>query len=1623
MTSTRLTTLVATGALVASALGGAQASAFPLNDVTGASGARPEVRAPNGILTGVTMVYPSVLSSTQPSAAGSTDAIRIVLPGNTKKYKAAGMYCDSGTRSFSATDVKVKGAAITVTLPRPSITSTTQCELEVDGMHVGQEAGVIIRYLPTAPLVTDVAPDSVTAADSSTAPPISISGSNFTSLWWSASTTPGPMSVTASTSVLFNCFGTDETFGTYSPTGATSNYATLVNSYTITSTVAPPPFAASCDVVVPYQSTGEGAAGTDVDMAASLAGVSQSGGGYSVVASFTGSQITNVYPTLLSTTTASARPGYDVVQIITSTSTGFSSSNKPSLINCVDTKEKSYAAKGVLLSPTTNQSYNSGYLNTTMTALFPHPTDFTGSTASCQLAIDGGVTGVTISYSSTAPIITSMTPNQWGQTPSQPVQTTITGANFTNGVFPGIFTTQTGEQAPLQMPANASVFLTNCQATNVSQYGSGEVSPIAQLTPNSGATSFGSGGYSYYSSTNQSVTTFLTNGNLSSNCDLVLPVKVATPTGGGSGQGFDYVASINPATIQSLPSFPSSMFQQTGFTWTLPYQGPITVTLTNPYEAPNTPRSGIADSDLTLGLQGTPGAPGSNAPAGQPSQGSVSGNWVTTNGWSTLPFTDPSANYDSTSHTATLTIYPQFTSGDLYFLHYFNNTPGTAAPDPATDTSTRYGFAEFSYTNTVMDVDLTLVDQVGVTMTSTLSYQGTYLPNSYEDNGCLAKVVAAAYAASNSSSGVFKYATANGYVAPTALPPTDFNEASGFTGVVSAAKSPATYPSMKGYVEWVQNQGQPLAINDILGGSTSGQNGVFRYTAMYYASGGTYPSAGGQGSVTIPADTWVLVGTIGGTAGAGTSGSPGPLLLVEGKSLYKVGVTKGTGYAVYGQNGPFEVFLSTGTNTYDGGHGYHADGGSDISTTWGNTVKTIYRDFITPFANGLWGSSVPQGGGWTTGPQTDYFTLNPTTKLFTNAWPSGVPTGASPAWNTYQQAIVNNTNTGFLAYPGNTFRQAPIVYGMAYGDTMLPANMSPNFASSSIDSWNIRLGDPVACGLTATQPTLLPATQAVVANAGVKVTPVSYGTTPQENQMEEYQVAGFSESGAITYQLLDASGIPVPATALANGQSAQIVNGLKFDPATGVLHGMPSIGMATTTYQVKATQGTESLTVPFTLQIKGSGSIQPATQVINARVGVAVPTTPSSGMTTTGLGTSPVFTVSPALPSGINLNARTGSVSGTPTAQQPATSYTITATGAGSFATSRLSLTIEGTWSLSPNPLPALTGTVGSAVTSVAPQPVNFDNPASITYSLQSNGIPVSAPASLSFNTSTGVLSGAPTSPVSGSYQIVAKGLNGTASTTLPVSIQPAQVAASVTPASQNLSGTVGAYLASQSLTSAGIGSPVSYAVTSGAMPGGMSLNSSTGVLSGTPTAAATTNLTITGTGSTGSATATISVTINGAASQTCTPESQTVAGTVGSPLSTSPLSITAIAAVYVVNAMGSPLPAGLALDRDSGVASGSPSSAGSTHVIVTCQGYAGYQALANITFVIAAAPTPTPTPTPTVSPTATPTPTPTVSPTPTVTPTPTISPTPTPTATPTSSTVSCPPGFTPDSAYPGGCG
>ncbi|MGH7163205.1 MAG: CHRD domain-containing protein [Planctomycetota bacterium] len=254
----------------------------------------------------------------------------------------------------------------------------------------------------------------------------------------------------------------------------------------------------------------------------------------------------------------------------------------------------------------------------------------------------------------------------------------------------------------------------------------------------------------------------------------------------------------------------------------------------------------------------------------------------------------------------------------------------------------------------------------------------------------------------------------------------------------------------------------------------------------------------------------------------------------------------------------------------------------------------------------------------------------------------------------------------------------------------------------------------------------------------------------------------------------------------------------------------------------------------------------PVTYVTGTAITPNVPTSTGGAITS--------YSVSPALPPGITLDTVTGIISGTPTQARAAADYTVTASNAAGSTTATVNITV--------NVAPPAGLSYTSPVTYVTGTAITPNLPTSTGGPISGYSVNPTLPAGLGLSASTGVISGTPTA-VTAAANYVVTGVNASGSTQATVNIT---VASSVS-APSNLSYTTpvtyktGHQITANSPTVTGTVS--SYSV-SPALPGGLSLHMTTGVISGTPTAVtAAANYVVTASNSAGSTTATVNITVN----------------------------------------------------------------------------------------------------------------------------------------------------------------
>ncbi len=377
--------------------------------------------------------------------------------------------------------------------------------------------------------------------------------------------------------------------------------------------------------------------------------------------------------------------------------------------------------------------------------------------------------------------------------------------------------------------------------------------------------------------------------------------------------------------------------------------------------------------------------------------------------------------------------------------------------------------------------------------------------------------------------------------------------------------------------------------------------------------------------------------------------------------------------------------------------------------------------------------------------------------------------------------------------------------------------------------------------------------------------------------------------------------------------------GLSLAAATGVISGTPTAAQAATTYTVTITDAaTATATNTFSLTINPALSTAVAVGTkaltINTAAVAFIPVTTSAG-------TSPYsYAVSPSLPAGLTLNATTGAVSGTPTATSPSTTYTVTATDAAGATSSKTFSLVVNSALVASQAGASRTLTAGNGAASSFVPVVGSGGTTAYSYSINP-----ALPSALAFNQTTGAVSGTPAAAQAATtYTVtVADAAGATATNTFSMTINGA-IASSVTVGTKGLTLNTAA-VAFTPVTVSGGTAPFNHTVAP-ALPAGLSIAASTGIVSGTPTAAAA------------AANYTVTITdVNGA--QTTNPFNLTVNPALVSTLAVASraLTINTAAAPFtpvtsaggtspIVYAVSPALPTGLSLSSSTGQFTGTPS-------------------------------------------------------------------------------------------------
>lgn len=552
----------------------------------------------------------------------------------------------------------------------------------------------------------------------------------------------------------------------------------------------------------------------------------------------------------------------------------------------------------------------------------------------------------------------------------------------------------------------------------------------------------------------------------------------------------------------------------------------------------------------------------------------------------------------------------------------------------------------------------------------------------------------------------------------------------------------------------------------------------------------------------------------------------------------------------------------------------------------------------TPTAAGTFTCTLNAANGNPSGPfaQTLNFNITLGPPSITSPAAGALPAGAINVAYPAQTIVANNgPNTFSISAgalpPGLTLSPAGVISGTPDGTVITTTTMF-NFTVDATNSVSLVGSRAYSITISVSAPTVSSPTTA----AGTHNTPFSY------------QIVGNNSPTSF-------------------GVTGTLPTGVTLNPTTGLISGTPlvtSTQVFNVTVSATNAVGTGTRAVAITITLPPSAVNSPAT--------ASGSTGNPFSYTITGTNNPTSFTLTGTLPAGLTFNAGTGTISGTPTASGTST-VTIGAANASGGNTQSLTITI---------------GLSAPVVTSAATVSGSVASP--FSYTITGTNSPTSfsvtgaLPAGVTLNATTGVISGTPST--GGTFNVTVGATNATGTGTLPLTINIGLVPPVITsPATASGSG----------------GAPFSYQITAAnqpasfsavGLPPGLSVNSSTGLITGVPAVVGSFSATITATNSAGSGSSPLMITIGALTPVITSP--MTASGVIPAPFS---YQITADFLPTSFDATG--LPPGLTVNSMTGLISGAPTSFGTFNVTLSATNASGTGTRA-LTITIANAPPPT---------------------------------------------------------------
>jgi hypothetical protein len=362
----------------------------------------------------------------------------------------------------------------------------------------------------------------------------------------------------------------------------------------------------------------------------------------------------------------------------------------------------------------------------------------------------------------------------------------------------------------------------------------------------------------------------------------------------------------------------------------------------------------------------------------------------------------------------------------------------------------------------------------------------------------------------------------------------------------------------------------------------------------------------------------------------------------------------------------------------------------------------------------------------------------------------------------------------------------------------------------------------------------------------------SFNYVNQSSQQLENSIIGTVGAPINTIGPYTTGGIPLIYEISVFDEFLLNNNGLSIDTA-GVISGTPTASTPNVlTIKIRAVNDSTSLVKSLTIYITEAAPTSidydwstPLLKFTNAYVfpvGTAVSESPTLAPITAVISS---YTVSPALPDGLSLDATTGVISGTPAVNTNIESYLIIASNSGGEVSNNISITVTdvgpGAFSYAVPSFYVKNQDIVLLVPPVVTQgvPTNFSIspslPEGLTLITSSNRDEINTTTSNNFT--LGTIQGVPLNVTpSILYTVYASNLYGIETDTFTLEIK--ELAPSNLTYNLISSFTVGTPIVDLTPTTGG-SNPTSYSLdgASNPLPAGLSLSSTTGIISGTPTA------------------------------------------------------------------------------------------------------------------------------------------------------------------------------------------